>query len=145
MIQDNILGFDHVAMQLPNLAEGLDFFHGLLGFKIKFQVEFGGQSIVMLKAGKIEIEMWESQTETALSQEASINGVHHLAVQVKHLDDIMAHIKEIGVEILADVYEPTQGIREAIVQGPGGVRLQFVEQNIPLLIWRTIKGDFRER
>lgn len=71
-------------------------------------------------------------------------GVHHLAIQVKQLDSVIAHIKAIGVEVLADIYEPTGGIREAIVQGPGGVRVQFVEQNVPLLIWRAIKGDFKE-
>jgi hypothetical protein len=60
------------------------------------------------------------------------------------LEVVMAHMKESGVEVLAEIYEPTDGIREAIVQGPGGVRVQFVEQNIPRLIWRTIKGDFRE-
>ena len=144
MIQKNIVGIDHVALQVPSLAEGLQFFQELLGFKVKFGVEFEGHQIVMLKAGKIEIEMWAGPAQGKLSVDASDCGVHHLAIQVKDLDAVVTHMKEIGIGVLADVYEPTQGIREAIVQGPGGVRVQFVEQNIPLLIWRTIKRDFKE-
>ena len=70
--------------------------------------------------------------------------MHHLAIQVKDLEGVMSHLKGIGTEILAEIYEPTDGIREAIVCGPGGVRVQFVEQNITRLIWQTIKGDFKE-
>jgi hypothetical protein len=29
-----------------------------------------------------------------------------------------------------------------MVGGPGGTRIQFVEQNVPLLIWRAVTGDF---
>ncbi|MBN1146013.1 MAG: VOC family protein [Anaerolineales bacterium] len=144
MIQNNILGVDHVALQVPSLAQGLQFFHELLGFKIKFETAFEGHKIVMLKAGKIEIEMWEGQAAGNLAAHDSDYGVHHLAVQVKDLEAVVAHMRKIGVEVLADIYEPTHGIREAIVQGPGGVRVQFVEQNIPLLVWRSIKGDFKE-
>jgi catechol 2,3-dioxygenase-like lactoylglutathione lyase family enzyme len=137
-------GIDHIAMQLPDLGEGLRFFHDLLGFKVRLQAEFEEQKIVMLKAGKIEIELWEGKNEGKIHLNDSDYGVHHLAVQVKNLDSVIACMKKRHVKILADIYEPTRGIREAIVQGPGGVRVQFVEQNVPLLIWRTIKGDFRE-
>ena len=67
MIQKNIIGIDHIALQVPNLAEGLAFFSELLGLKIKLEVEFEGQKIVMLEAGKIEIEMWARQNEGKIS------------------------------------------------------------------------------
>jgi hypothetical protein len=57
----------------------------------------------------------------------------------------MDEMRRLGFEIGADVYEPTRGIREAIVLGPDRVRVQFVEQNVPLLIWRAITGDFKSR
>lgn len=144
MIQKNIVGIDHVALQVPSLAGGLQFFQELLGFKVKFEVEFEGHQIVMLKAGKMEIEMWAGPPEGKSSVDDLAYGVHHLAVQVKDLEAVITYMKETGIRVLADIYEPSRGIREAIVQGPGGVRVQFVEQNIPLLIWRTIKGDFKE-
>lgn len=57
MFQKHIIGVDHIALQLPDLSEGLWFFNEFLGFKIRFRVEFEGHQIMMLKAGKIEIEM----------------------------------------------------------------------------------------
>ncbi len=143
MLQKNIVGVDHIALQLPDLDEGLRFFNELLGFKVKFETAFEGHRIVMLRAGKIEIEMWEQRADADSSASASANGVHHLAIGVKGLDDVMAHAKSAGLDVPTDVYEPTRGIREAIVQGPGGTRIQFVEQNIPLLIWRAVTGDFK--
>jgi catechol 2,3-dioxygenase-like lactoylglutathione lyase family enzyme len=142
MLQKHIVGVDHVALQLPDLDEGLWFFNELLGFKVKFETVFEGQKIVMLQAGKIEIEMWEHREGVEESAPAPANGVHHLAIGVKRLDDVMAHAKKAGLDVLADVYEPTRGIREAMVGGPGGTRIQFVEQNVPLLIWRAVTGDF---
>lgn len=144
MIQKNIIGMDHIALQVPNLEAGLHFFGDLLGFKTKREVKFEGHKILMLQAGKIEIEMWQSKEEMAQPMNESNCGVHHLAIQVKDLDKVIAHMKEVEVEILADIYEPTRGIREGIVRGPGGVRVQVVEQNIPLLIWRTITRDFKD-
>lgn len=144
MIQKNIVGIDHIALQVPDLTAGLQFFSDHLGFKTKLEIEFEGHKIVMLKAGKTEIEIWQGKSNREQSAGPSDNGVHHLAIQVKDLDGVMAHIKEVGIEILAEIYEPTRGIREAIVLGPGGVRVQFVEQNIPLLIWRSITGGFKE-
>ena len=144
MIQREILGVDHIALQVPSLEEGLHFFHDILGFKLGLKVQVEGHQIVMIKAGKIEIEMWEGELGQTESKQASDHGVHHLAIQVKDLEAVMAHMKAIDVEVLTDILEPTQGIQEAMVSGPGGIRVQFVEQNIPLLIWRTLKGDFKE-
>ena len=144
MIQKNILSIEHIALQLPDLATGLQFFHKLLGFKIGLETEFEGQKLVILKAGKVEIEMWEGTDKGKTAMGDSNYGVHHLAIQVKDLDAVMTYMEERGIKILAGIYEPTRGIRESIVQGPGGVRVQFVEQNVPLLIWRSLKGDFKE-
>ena len=144
MTEKSINGVDHIAIQLPSLVEGLYFFNELLGFKVSLNVNYDGYQIIMLKAGKIEIEMWENQTGVKNTNNGSQFGVHHLALQVKDLDIVVDYMKENDVEILMEIYEPTRGIREAIVQGPGGVRVQFVEQNVPLLIWRSIKGDFKE-
>ena len=145
MIQNSIVGVNHIALQLSSLEEGMQFFSELLGFKVKFRASFESYEIIMLKAGKIELEMWAGQPNGDWSADRVDIGVHHIAVQVKDLEAVVAHMKDNGIKILADIYEPTQGIREAIVEGPDGVRVQFVEQNIPLLIWRAVRGDFKER
>jgi hypothetical protein len=35
-------------------------------------------------------------------------------------------------------------IFDKVILGPDNLEIQLVEENIPLLIWRTIKGDFKE-
>lgn len=140
----NVLGVDHIALQLPSLIEGLRFFNELLGFKVKLRVTIEGQQIVFLQAGKVELEIWEDSSGDATQLDEATVGVHHLALQVKDLEAIMDYMRDKDVQVLIDIYEPTRGIREAIVQGPGGVRIQFVEQNVPLLIWRSLKGEFKE-
>ncbi|MDY0020460.1 MAG: VOC family protein [Anaerolineae bacterium] len=145
-MNEQIRGIDHIALQLSSLEEGLAFFHEQLGFKIKFETTFEGHRIVMLQAGKIEIEMWEAQGEKTphAGQPPIPHGVHHIALEVKKLDEVLAQMKAAGVPITADVYEPTRGIREAMIAGPDGLTLQLVEQNVPLLIWRSLKGEFKQ-
>jgi catechol 2,3-dioxygenase-like lactoylglutathione lyase family enzyme len=140
-----IAGIDHIAFQLTDLQEGLRFFNGLLGFKIKLDLDFERTRIVILKAGKVEIEMWENGgAGLDGSPPADVPGTHHIAIAVKNLDQVMAVIREQGYETVKDIYEPTRGIREAIIRGPDGIRIQFVEQRIPTLIWRSLKGDFND-
>ena len=141
VLQNYISGLDHIALQLSNLEEGLHFFQDLLGFKTKFQTAFKGQKLVMLNAGKVELEMWEDTSEVVAKP--APHGVHHIAVKVRKLDEVMAEIRRAGVDVLTDIYAPTRGIREAIVRGPDDIRVQLVEQNVLLLIWRAVTGDFK--
>ncbi len=145
-MNEQIRGIDHIALQLSSLEEGLAFFHERLGFKIKFETTFEGHRIVILQAGKIELEMWEAREGKAAqaSQSPTPYGVHHIALEVKKLDEVLAQMKAAGVSIIADTYEPTRGIREAMIAGPDGLTLQIVEQNVPLLIWRSLKGEFKQ-
>lgn len=143
MLKGHIAGIDHVALELSDLAEGLRFFQDILGFKIKFEFEYAGAQIITLQAGKIEIEMWASGNMESASKEIIQTGMHHIAVAVKDIEYVISVVCEQGYPIKKDIYEPTSGIREAIVVGPDNISVQFIEQHIPTLIWRTIKGDFK--
>jgi len=145
MKNKNIVGVDHIALQLPSLEEGLHFFRDLLGFRVSLDVTYDGYQIIMLKAGKIELELWENKANGVETAPSMVFGVDHLAIEVKDLDAALDQMRANDIEILVEPYQPTRGIREAIISGPAGVRVQFVEQNIPLLIWRSIKGDFKEK
>jgi len=138
MINKQVLGVNHLALTVPDLEEGLAFFRDQLGFRKKFEVEFDGYQVVMLKAGKMELEIWADGAGTIEGPDSAEFGVHHFGVQVKNIEAVLSHMRETGVEILADIYEPTEGLKEAIVRGPGGVRVQFVEENVPRLLWGMI-------
>lgn len=141
-----IEGFDHIALEVTDLEEGIRFFGDTLGFKERFRMSFDDFEIVMFKAGKIDLEMWQRKRAEAEAQEdpAASATVHHLAFAVKDLDRALNGIRALGIPVLAGAYAPTRGIREAIIEGPDGLRVQLVEQNVPLLIWRSLRGDFKK-
>jgi catechol 2,3-dioxygenase-like lactoylglutathione lyase family enzyme len=146
MLKKYVGGVDHIAVQVSNLAEGLRFFNELLGFKVKFDFAHEDVHIYMLKAGKIDLELWarerDGRTDSAV-EPFQRYGVNHIAISVKDLDTVLKQVQQHSYKVAADVYEPTRGIREALIYGPDDLEVQFVEQNIPVLIWRAIKGDFR--
>ena len=146
MLKEHVTSIDHIALQLSNLPEGLHFFQDLLGFKTKFEFEYDSMQIVVLQAGKIEIEMW-ANGNTNPAESTSIEntklGTHHIAVAVKDIEHVVNIVREQGYPVKQDIYEPTRGIREAIVLGPDNIAVQFIEQHIPTLIWRAIKGEFK--
>lgn len=147
MLHQHVQGIGHIAIQVSDLQEGLNFFRDVLGFKVKFETRFEGFHIVMLKAGKLEIEMWQAKSDQTALPTAESNdapGVHHLAVNVDNLDLALEDIRALHIPVLQDVYVPTRGLREAIIEGPDCLRIQLVEENVPVLIWRALTGDFRK-
>jgi catechol 2,3-dioxygenase-like lactoylglutathione lyase family enzyme len=146
MLKKYVGGVDHIAVQVSDLAEGLHFFNELLGFKVKFDFAYEDVHIYMLKAGKIDVELWarehDGRTEGAVEPFRRY-GVNHVAISVKNLDTVLTQIQQHGYKIAADIYEPTRGIREALIYGPDNLEVQLVEQHIPVLLWRAIKGDFK--
>jgi len=135
-----ISGVDHIALSVPDLEEGLSFFRDLLGFQKKFDVEFEGHRIVILNAGKITIELWADPDGITKPSDSKEYGVHHFGIKIRDIEAVMPLLEEIGVESITGIYEPTDGLKEAIVRGPGGVRVQLVEQNIPRLLLGMISG-----
>jgi len=148
MAISSIEGIDHIALKLSCLDEGLRFFRDLMGFPVKFELEYEGLRVVILQAGKVQLEMWEDVVSESLPRPGRAltrQGVNHLAFAVKHLETVLETMREHGYQVIKDVYEPTQGIREAVILGPDNIDIQLVEQNVSILIWRTIRGDFRKK
>ena len=135
-----IKGVDHIALTVPDLDEGLHFFRDLLGFQKKFDVDFEGHRIAILKAGKINIEIWADPDGLMRAPDSKEYGVHHFGIQVRDIKNVLLLLEDAGVETITGIYEPTDGLKEAIVRGPGGVRVQLVEQNIPRLLLGMISG-----
>ncbi len=146
MLNGHVTGIDHIALQLSDLEAGLRFFRDLLGFRIRFEFEYEGTRVVMLRAGKVDIEMWENgETDPPGESQSAADrvGTHHIAVAVRDIEHVVETVRGQGYRVIEGIYEPTRGIREAIVLGPDGIAVQFVEQHIPTLIWRSIKGEFK--
>lgn len=143
-----VQGIDHVALQVSDIGEGLRFFRDLLGFDVKYEAEAEGFKVYILQAGKIQLELWEAPGAGSLPRPDSAlvrPGLNHIALAVSDLKTVLQYLSDCGYPTIKDIYSPTEGIREAVVLGPDNVEVQFIQQDVPLLIWRTIRGDFRKK
>ncbi len=139
-----ICGMDHLALELSDLNEGVRFFSDILGFAPRFEVDFEAHHIIQLKAGQLDIEIWQAADPDTHAANAGTGTVHHIGIKVKNLEQALSAARQADIPVILDAYSPTDGIQEAIIRGPDGMRIQLVEQNLPLLIWRSLRGDFKK-
>ena len=128
----------HIALECRDISEPYAFFTRVLGLKRKLGFTFESQRIAILGARGLDIELIEDPK--AVERFASL----HIAFKVRSIDSAMAVIRKQGITVLRDVYAPTEGIREALIEGPIGLVVQFVEEHTATLIWRSVKGEFRD-
>jgi len=128
----------HIALECRNISEPYAFFTGVLGLKPKLGFTFEGQRIAVLGAGGLDIELIEDPE--AVERFASL----HIAFKVRNIEAAIEAVRRQGITVIRDVYTPTKGIREALIEGPIGLVVQFVEEHPATLIWRAVKGEFRK-
>jgi catechol 2,3-dioxygenase-like lactoylglutathione lyase family enzyme len=78
-----VAGIDHVAILVSDQEKAVVFFRDLLGFKEKFDFVYDGVRIIILKAGKIDLEIWEDRAQAVPEcPDAPLQhmGVNHLAL-----------------------------------------------------------------
>ena len=98
-----IVGIHHVAVSVPDLAAGLAFYSGLLGFEAVERAEIDGRSrdvdraigldgvearMAMLRAPNAFIELWEYRQPAPVDRTARPCdlGYPHLALQVRDIE-----------------------------------------------------------
>jgi catechol 2,3-dioxygenase-like lactoylglutathione lyase family enzyme len=140
------LGLDHISLLLTDLDEGVRFFHFLLGFPLLAKIQRDDEYVAVLRAGRVNIEIWQRKPGKDGDCKAHLRNprfLNHLAFEVRELDDLLADIVQAGYEVIDDIFEPTDGVREAVVKGPDGIRCKLIEQNITRLIWRSFSGRLK--
>ena len=133
-----IMRISHVALHFKDISKPFFFFTESLGLKPKFGFTFENQRIVILGAKGIDIELIES-----VDGKDHFDSMH-IAFKVKDIEEAIKNAKNSGYRIDMDVYEPTKGIKEAIIEGPCGLYIQFVEEHLLTLIWQSLKGEIKD-
>jgi len=140
------LGLDHVSLLLNDLEEAIRFFHFLLGLPLLAKIMRDDGHVAIFRAGRVNMEVWEPFSDSG----SPVKGYHrnpqylnHLAFEVRELEDLLVDLQEAGYEVLDDIFEPTDGVKEAVVKGPDGIRCKLVEQNISRLMWRSFSGKLK--
>ncbi|HTK67501.1 MAG TPA: VOC family protein [Pseudonocardia sp.] len=78
-------GLGHIVLVVPDLAESLEFFRRVLGFKVSDEIDMWGQRVVFFHVNPRHHTL-------ALIGIPGMRGLHHLMLQVGELDDVgIAH------------------------------------------------------
>lgn len=126
---------EHLGVAVPSLAEGLKLYRDLLGFELEFEEEVSTERVRVagLKAGDATIELLEpTSDESAIAKylEKKGPGLHHIAIEVHGLDELLPRMKAAGVRLIDETPRPgSRGTKVAFVHPKGalGVLVELVE------------------
>ncbi len=116
-----ILGVDHIAIVVPDIAEALDFWSQALGLAVGHSEEVPEQQakIAMMPVGETEIELVQPTDDAgslARYLERRGAGLHHVCLEVSDIDVVLGELRQRGIRL----------INEEPVVGAGGRRVAFV-------------------
>ncbi|BAB05187.1 methylmalonyl-CoA epimerase [Halalkalibacterium halodurans] len=127
---------DHIGIAVTSIKDVLPFYVGSLKLKLLGMEDLPSQGvkIAFLEIGESKIELLEP-----LSEESPIakfiqkrgEGIHHIAIGVKSIEERIQEVKENGVQMIND--EPVPGARGAQVaflhpRSARGVLYEFCEK-----------------
>jgi len=130
-------GMDHVGVAVKSLDEAVTIYRDVLGFKLegihvlperKVKVAFfsiGGQTNVEL------LEPLDTESTIAKSLETRGEGIHHFAIEVQNIEDVLEEFKRKGVVLIDEKPKAgAEGKRIAFVhpKSTKGVLLELVEK-----------------
>ncbi|MGE5630073.1 MAG: VOC family protein [Caulobacteraceae bacterium] len=82
MINNEVMGMEHLAFRINDLDEGLKFFNKILGFKVNFRFQYDGLRIAILEAEKAKIEIWEDRNPEGACAQGNCPGAENNEVAV---------------------------------------------------------------
>lgn len=116
--------FCWVTLMVKNMDESLQFYKEIVGLEVKRRFKAGaGVEIAFLGDGETQVELIcdENKKETIIGQDIS------LGFEVNTVGEMIAFIKEKGIDIYSGPFEPNPHIRFFYIMDPNGLKIQFVE------------------
>lgn len=102
------VGMDHVGVAVKNLEEAISVYRDVLGFKLEgvHVLTERKVKVAFLSTGdEAQIELLEplcSDSPVAKFLESRGEGIHHVAVKVKNIEDVLEKFKRKGVVLVDD-------------------------------------------
>lgn len=114
-------GINHIGIAVKSIDFALSFYQGTLGLNLKGVENVPSQKVkvAFLDAGNVTLELLEplgSKSPIAKFIEKRGEGLHHVALDVKSIDERLAQLKEIGIPL----------IDEKARLGAGGAQVGFL-------------------
>jgi lactoylglutathione lyase len=123
----------HIAIQTRDMEKSSYFYGVVLGLKvIKKEVSPKGRAIVWFMAGKGRIELYGGKPSQPLNRGWNENSVGpvSLGFLVASIDRTVQALKDQGVPVLKEPYEPVPGERAAMISGPDGEEIVLLEKPV---------------
>ena len=134
-----ILGLDHLALAPKDPLKAKSFFEDILGLVCVRQSRIESQSVdvsmLELKSTTSHIEILDnSHFKSGVIRkyiEKIGGGIHHLALRVERIDQLVSHLKSKGVELINEAPSEGEGHSRIIFIHPkatGGILVELVER-----------------
>jgi methylmalonyl-CoA/ethylmalonyl-CoA epimerase len=112
---------DHIAIVVPDIDEALKFWRDVLGLELSHVEEVPEQEsrVAFLPTGGSEVELVQPTTDTSGMARYMAKrgpGMHHISFAVDNIEEMLAQLKEKGVQLINE--EPTIGA--------GGTKIAFI-------------------
>ncbi|HHY59971.1 MAG TPA: methylmalonyl-CoA epimerase [Clostridia bacterium] len=112
---------DHIGVAVKDLKEALTFYRDALGLELKGIEEVPDQKVkvAMIPVGESKIELLEATSADSPVAKFIANrgeGIHHIALQVKGLEEILSRLAAAGIKL----------IDEKPRLGAGGNKIAFI-------------------
>ena len=135
-MQNQHFTIDHIGIAVQNLEDALRFYQNILQIPVVQKTEVASEQVrvAFLQTGEAHIELLEPASEIssiATFLQKKGEGIHHLCIEVDHLDEILEHCKEQNVQVLSGYPKiGAKGNRIAFIhpKSSNGVLLELSER-----------------
>ena len=131
-----IKGISHVAVAVPSIDEALPKFQRVLGLSAEGRELVASQKVeaAMMPLGDAAIELIEPKGNDGLAKflEKRGPGLHHIAVSVEGIEEVLALLTSLGVPLIDEAPRiGAYGHKVAFVhpKALGGVLIELVEEH----------------
>ena len=128
---------NHLGIATKEIDEALKFWQDALGLENVHIEEVADQKVrvAMLPIGETKIELLEPTADDspiAKFLEKRGGGIHHIAVEVKNIEESLAKLKSEGARLIDE--QPRIGAEGCLIafvhpSSTGGVLLELIQQN----------------
>ena len=116
--------FGWTTIRVNNMEESLKFYQEIVGLTLDRRFHAGLETeIVFLGDGETKIELISTQQGDVVNIGQDIS----LGFEVDSVDEMMAFVKEKGIDIHSGPFEPTPHVKFFYVLDPNGLKIQFAE------------------
>jgi len=131
------IGMDHIGVAVKNLDDALKVYRDLLGFKvegIQTLKERKVKAAFLSTGGETQIELIESLgSDSAVAKflETRGEGIHHFAMRVDDIENVLKELKQKGVSLIDEKPRPGADGKKVAFLSPKsakGVLLELVEK-----------------